>query len=261
MIEKEKKRNRNLAVLEILSSLWLGLNMVNDVLGLFPNQNYSLFLLIGFIVFAASIFWHLYSQNKVINSITPSVKIGNPYKEISSVPMLVESGIMGNESLSLLSFEVPVIRVDFVNNPDNPSDDNDARNVIAEMRYYDFSGHIIGKHHYGRWVGNEFPDSIDKIGNVLSTTIKSNRIPKVLELAVVIPKAFSKEDEWYVYSNETLYFEKIMKENRQEFFRLDNKVTTIKIDLRGNRIAEEYWIEIINGNPKLLSHKPSRIKT
>lgn|GEM_PF-6991320 len=85
----------------------------------------------------------------------------------------------------------------FTNSPTDPTKNNIAQNVVAQIAYYDKNRNLILGSVYGHWSDSGYPKNVN-VNSFLSTEFLPNGLPQSLDLTI----RFKNSDEIYAFNYE-----------------------------------------------------------
>ncbi len=242
MQRKEQFRFLVYTVAEIMSAVWTVISLGLDLLGFGTKYPLSILALIGFVVFFALVVLHLYQQRSIIQGMTPHIRIyGTPSVHDDQFNAAIP-GRRGRDTNIVIEYQV--VQVKFTNSPIDPTKNNIAQNVVAQIAYYDKDRNLILGSIYGHWSDSGYPKNVN-VNSFLSTELLSNGLPQSLDLAI----RFKSSDEIYAFNYEN-YAQDFYFGWRDQNFNLTENEILIQVKLIGEMVKEEFWFRLYTKGKK-----------
>ncbi len=219
----------------IISALSQGLN----IFSLWPQAPWGVFAFVSFLVFCAFVWLLIRNLLKELSSKTPNI-------DVSSAPIIndVQMNFVGpsedgsGKPAQFLSIS-NMAHIQFANNPKPITDSNSAKDVRAEITFYDIHRNVLLGPIEGRWGETEHPTRMEKgeQKQIESIDFPNNGAKRHINLIIKYP-----EDEFcYAYNNESYLYKDFQKTD----FIIKSTKFIASIVLKGAYIPSTPWEFVI----------------
>ena len=242
-----KKRSKILyAISEIISAIWTSSMLVLDIFGFFEEWNLKVSALIGFIFFIIIILNHIILLNNKLEDKIPNLVVTNknglenPFtSEVLTKYVKVHQIGQSKQQRK----KIKMVHVYFSNEPKNQNDQNDGKDIRAEISYYDENDNLILGPINGRWGDTLEPINLnpDEKRQILSINFPSNGDVRGLDIAFRYPN----ETNCYAFNNESYFSEG--EQFKLSKYKINAEKIFVKVVLIGQFINRKvFWFTLLN---------------
>lgn len=228
----------------MLSALNTAGPLILDASALFPNWNWQIHALIGFIVFASIMTW-MVIENRIelwhINNAKPNIVLKSIDENLQGNVITREFSSVISQTLYGETEHPNFTRIWIANEPMKAVQEVEACNIYGEITFYRDTGKNVLFTMGGRWAETKEiadggqPIEIDQI------VLPPNGRPFCMDIGL----KYGDEDEFYGYNNETP--RKNTKGFRDHDRKLDSGNYTVKLRLRCKGVDRSFWFQLKNG--------------
>lgn len=235
------------AGIEVIGFLWTAGTLVLETSGIFPSISWSVYALIGFLIFAGSVWSHIYSQKRKLRE---SQEI-EPRVEIADTPTIT---LLSNPDLPVPQNFLQGIYIRFRNHPKQKTARARATNIWARLIYETSQGNLLAGPMKGLWADDiqfgEFPALLTYDFRT-TVDLDANEEPKCLFLAMFYTSLDTEKlgvdvtSELRTFGPQNYLNNAIIKIDGSRNELLNEQDIFVRIELQGDNIAEQtYWVRI-----------------
>jgi len=185
---------------------------------------------------------NLITENKSLTKRLNQIHDSLPNMELYQKPFVDIRDIKNTKSGELIG-SPSFAHVVFCNNPKIRSEEATAKDIVAEIRFFDSEGtkQVLSMLLYGRWEGTEQPSRRDPyapIRDLYIVDFEPNGLPRELDIAL----KYHNEDVCYAFNNQSYS----ALDWRKPDFVLHGERFQVNVKLKGKLVEKEWFFTLHN---------------